>query len=937
MFRNFNSSGSDSDSDSSVSSIEDNHVQNAPSAYLQDVNKFDVERRIVRSEKDKRYEEFQKQYDAFNNCKRNKDYRQCIVVLEEMGKIYNKSKKLIEKEGKIPEPFLFFLIDIEQFVKTNYQIKSNRIKLEKLRSRIRPYISEFRLNMDEVKEDYENSLKKEQEEDDGDESETSSSETDSDNDDKESVDVPKQKTLSATGKLSDAEDDSSNLISSDDEFDNSDLDTDDTDNDLAYNRRPQQGKAYRDLFIKATPSNDQPKVDRKRRKEAPKPSTKIDEEESEKEMGDVSKVDEETGLQGEASSSKYMIFAPDHDITVKGVLEKLNEIVWITRGGSAGLVSDIKRTISGLTGKKSMKLWLHQLDIMRELRSISLKHLKNRAIDIKILYNLCSLHLDYMQFNRGAICMDLKIFQTLVTDSHELLKLLANSPEVIMNESIKMEEEEFEKVPNKIVGSPISLVENLDDEYYRIMQVADQHSADYIDKLSKEVFLYRNIDLCSNMAMSPNENNHYSLNEKRRIVIKFNSHIYYRVMQTNYKCSIVYNKDLSDEEHEENIRILWKRFLDNCKFIYQCENINDGNFAMVTYDRYKSMTILHHVYALSIHDKYFEARDLLLMSHIQDTITQSDPLTMILYNRTLVQLGMAAFRAGYMNVTHQTLADLLNTPRTRALLAQGVSSMKDEDSERKEKLERARMYPFHQHINIELPEYMYLISCLLTEVPFNAAHEKQESQIKRRFQISRQFYSWLKQADKVGYSGPPDSTRDHITAAYKLMKVGDWKNVIDILFDTRMYNRLWSLVPKFPEVKERLVIKIKEECLRTYLIINNHLYLTISIEKLAKQFELEEGQVRKILCQMICNEEFPASIEDNTNCVTIHQNSTARDVEKNGIALSERINGLTEVCSRLLEAKISSTNYNSSGNYNKDKSKHKHTNRMNKMNRLNAM
>ena len=63
-----------------------------------------------------------------------------------------------------------------------------------------------------------------------------------------------------------------------------------------------------------------------------------------------------------------------------------------------------------------------------------------------------------------------------------------------------------------------------------------------------------------------------------------------------------------------------------CKFIY----------AKDATDRLRTRAILCHIYHHAIHDNWYEARDLMLMSHLQDTVSHSDPLTQILYNRTMV-------------------------------------------------------------------------------------------------------------------------------------------------------------------------------------------------------------------------------------------------------------------------------------------------------------
>jgi hypothetical protein len=66
-----------------------------------------------------------------------------------------------------------------------------------------------------------------------------------------------------------------------------------------------------------------------------------------------------------------------------------------------------------------------------------------------------------------------------------------------------------------------------------------------------------------------------------------------------------------------------------CKYIYSKDST----------DRLRTRAILCHIYHHAIHDNWYEARDLMLMSHLQDSVHHSDPATQILYNRTMVQLG----------------------------------------------------------------------------------------------------------------------------------------------------------------------------------------------------------------------------------------------------------------------------------------------------------
>ena len=56
-----------------------------------------------------------------------------------------------------------------------------------------------------------------------------------------------------------------------------------------------------------------------------------------------------------------------------------------------------------------------------------------------------------------------------------------------------------------------------------------------------------------------------------------------------------------------------------CKFIYSRD----------TSDRIRTRAMLCHVYHYALHDRWFEARDLMLMSHLQETIQHSDIPTQV--------------------------------------------------------------------------------------------------------------------------------------------------------------------------------------------------------------------------------------------------------------------------------------------------------------------
>lgn len=56
-----------------------------------------------------------------------------------------------------------------------------------------------------------------------------------------------------------------------------------------------------------------------------------------------------------------------------------------------------------------------------------------------------------------------------------------------------------------------------------------------------------------------------------------------------------------------------------CKFIYTKDST----------DRIRTRAILCHIYHHALHDRWYEARDLMLMSHLQDSVQHSDIPTQV--------------------------------------------------------------------------------------------------------------------------------------------------------------------------------------------------------------------------------------------------------------------------------------------------------------------
>jgi len=179
-----------------------------------------------------------------------------------------------------------------------------------------------------------------------------------------------------------------------------------------------------------------------------------------------------------------------------------------------------------------------------------------------------------------------------------------------------------------------------------------------------------------------------------------------------------------------------------------------------------------------------------------------------------------------------------------------------------------------------------------------------DSEELKRKMISKPFRRLLDFADRQTFSGPPETTRDHIMQASKALRDGDWKKCRDLILGIQ----IWSLMPEEKQVKEMLSRRIQEEGLRTYLHTFASQYTTLSLTLLSRTFDLSPQRVRSIVSRLIWTDELSASLDQSSEVVIFHRVQPSKE-QRLALSLSDRINQLVEHNEKTLDLKLGGGNW----------------------------
>lgn len=136
-----------------------------------------------------------------------------------------------------------------------------------------------------------------------------------------------------------------------------------------------------------------------------------------------------------------------------------------------------------------------QIEMIKELRSISKQHNLGSAMDAKILFNLIAICFDYN--SRVTNCMKTEVWTECLKYLEEIVTTLLENKTIEFVEHISDEEENLggdKTKPFRIRGCVLTMTDRMYEEFVKILQHCDAHGSEYVERLKDEPKICQLID-----------------------------------------------------------------------------------------------------------------------------------------------------------------------------------------------------------------------------------------------------------------------------------------------------------------------------------------------------------------------------------------------------------------------------------------------------------
>lgn len=445
---------------------------------------------------------------------------------------------------------------------------------------------------------------------------------------------------------------------------------------------------------------------------------------------------------------------------------------------------------------------------------------------------------------------------------------------------------QFSKI-SQILPAVVTFIEKLDVQLFKALQVLSQTSLEYVHRLRDECLL---ISQCKNIMRFLAHAQDFE--NQARVGMVMLEHVYYK----------------SDSLYEKT-RAALKGKPDQLSLIHMPEKSSveevSGLVDLIlkhSSGKFKVKALCLQLYNLAIHNKFQEARHLMMSTRLSTSIHKQKIQIQINYNRALVQIGLAAFRLGLFEECNQLLLNICQSPNLKESLAQGVSNYlrQQEKTLEEEVEEKKRFLPPHLHIGTESLDSVYLATSMFQEIP-NLSENRFHLQKKV---LNRNYRKLIEQYDLKGIQFLPQSSRDYIVFASRNLHQSKWKEAFDNLSNIKVFQKM----PEFKEggLKDSLLLRCKQVSLNLFVSQNQSQNKAFNIGQLQEQFQLSKAQVLKVVSSLISKGLLNAKVDAKNgnivfNSATQSSGDSRKEIEFLQKQHLEKIEQLVEGNERCME------------------------------------
>ena len=557
-------------------------------------------------------------------------------------------------------------------------------------------------------------------------------------------------------------------------------------------------------------------------------------------------------------------------------IKKIKQNVNVEKAQESITESDIKKELEQMSNQRGQNKY--SLDNVERLEFLFSKT-ENKLIQLEILTESTLQCFD--NYANQLIAFPSDLWNKIYKDIEKMMEL----HDLLIKEKNDTNKNDIDQMNLSLQNDLSVRMEKLENELYKSLQFNTNNNAEYSNCILNEL---KFLTLCKKIELFyKNYKNIFCIAKIYLLVIM---HTYYKT--TNQVKNLVkkFNLKLEEDDYVQKIIINNdKEFFRNlCNQVYQTLD-----------EESKVKVMLYQIYFLCVRNDYESATKLFNSSNIYELISLFKTETLkVLFNRTLAQLGLCAFKNLDLEEVLKYLTPLCTKGPTK--LKEYLSQSYNKDSEKNALFDRGdkmRTIPTIMRINANDLDTIFYLSSMINDVPkilyekiFGKENEEMNS---NSHAFERLFYNFQRQQ----FNGPSNIDKDKILATTTLLMKGDWKKCVEVIKNL-------NIIKKYSTLQDKLFELIKRTALKCFIMFYMSEYESFEFNNLCKRFEIKDYEVKNIINDMILTGKIKAKWNGNF----LMMKSNDRDSVLNMKKLIENIQTITRQNLELMQTAMALNN-----------------------------